>query len=150
MAVTMQPPSPGDPLFASVIPVLHVEGTRSVVVLRGEADISTRRALCSVLCRVIADRTGDVVIDLAEATFVDTAIVRALATAQQLLDRQDRILPLRAPCSAIWALDSAFCSPIPASLSWCSRWRPEPSPLDVSARWPRFMFATSYVAGHRY
>jgi anti-anti-sigma factor len=100
MAPTMVPPS-ADTVprvrFARRIPEVHAEGTRSVVALRGEADISTRQVLCDVLCRVIADRTGDVVIDLAKATFIDTAIVRVLATAQQLLHRQDRILVVRAP-----------------------------------------------------
>ena len=76
---------------------VHAEATRSVVAMRGEADISTRRDLCDVLCRVTDDGTGDVVIDLAEVTFIDTAIVRALVTAQQLLHRQGRVLTLRSP-----------------------------------------------------
>jgi anti-anti-sigma factor len=100
MALTMLPPSAATVArvrFARMIPEVHAEGTRSVVALRGEADISTRQVMCDVLCRVIADGTGDVVVDLAKATFVDTAIVRVLATAQQLLHRQDRILTLRAP-----------------------------------------------------
>lgn len=100
MALTMLPPSAGTVpgvRFAHMIPEVRTEHTRSVVSLRGEADISTRRVLCDVLCRVIADRTGDVVIDMADTTFVDTAIVRALGTAQQLLDRQDRILTVRSP-----------------------------------------------------
>jgi anti-anti-sigma factor len=83
--------------LSRMIPAVHAEGTRSVIALRGDADISTRRDLIEVLCRVIAEGTGAVVIDLAQATFIDTAIVRVLATAQQLLDRQDRILALRSP-----------------------------------------------------
>lgn len=100
MALTMLPPSAGTVprvRFAHMLPEVHGEGTRTIVALRGEADISTRPVLCDVLCRVIADRTGDVVVDLANATFVDTAIVRVLATAQQLLRRQERILTLRSP-----------------------------------------------------
>ena len=100
MALTMRPPSAApvpSVLSAPSAPVKHAEATRTVVVLRGESDISTRSLLCDVLCRVIANRTGDVVIDLAEATFIDTAIVRALATAQQLLDRQGRKLTFRSP-----------------------------------------------------
>ena len=46
---------------------------------------------------MIALRTGDVVIDLTESTFVDTAIVRDFADAQQLLDRQGRKLTFRSP-----------------------------------------------------
>jgi len=40
---------------------------------------------------------GDLVLDLAELTFIDTATARVLATAQQLLDRQNRGLTLRSP-----------------------------------------------------
>ena len=50
-----------------------------------------------MLSKVIALSTGDVVMDLTEATFIDTAIVRALAGAQQLLDRQERKLTFRSP-----------------------------------------------------
>jgi len=100
MAPKMPPPSV-DTMprgqFVRTIPQMHAEGTRCVITLRGDADISTRRDLCDVLSRVTADGSGDVVIDLAEVTFIDTAIVRALATAQQLLHRQDRILTLRSP-----------------------------------------------------
>jgi anti-anti-sigma factor len=82
---------------ALTTPVAQAEGTRTAVVLRGESDLSTRRALCDVLCRVVALRSGDVVIDLAEATLIDTATVEALAGAQQLLDRQGRQLTFRSP-----------------------------------------------------
>jgi anti-anti-sigma factor len=83
--------------FAPMIPRVRLEGTRNVIDLQGEADISTRRPLSNVLCRVIALEDGDVVVDLTEATFIDSAIARALATAQQLLDRQGRILTVRTP-----------------------------------------------------
>jgi anti-anti-sigma factor len=78
-------------------PVVHAEATRTVVTLRGEADVSTRAALADVLSRVIAAGAGDVVIDLAAVTFIDIAIVRALATCQQLLDRTGRALTFRSP-----------------------------------------------------
>jgi anti-anti-sigma factor len=97
MAVTMLPPSEGNVPSSPMIPVAHTEGTMTIVAIRGAADISTRRVLCDVLCQVIASGNGDVAIDLAQATSVDTAIARALATAQQLLDRQDRTLTLRSP-----------------------------------------------------
>ena len=76
---------------------VRAEGNRSVVVLRGEADLSTRPALSDVLSRVIADRVGDVVIDLAAAEFIDSSTVHALALAQQMLDRQSRKLGVRSP-----------------------------------------------------
>ena len=76
---------------------VRAEGNRSVVVLWGEADLSTRPALSDVLFLVIAERAGDVVIDLAEAEFIDSATARTLAAAQQLLDGQGRKLALRSP-----------------------------------------------------
>jgi len=93
---------------ALMIPVVHVERTRIVVALHGEADISTRRALGDALSRVIADGAGDVVIDLADATFVDVAVVRVLATAQQLLDRQARVLTVRSPSRLAARVMDAF------------------------------------------
>jgi anti-sigma B factor antagonist len=76
---------------------VRAEGNRSVVVLRGEADLSARPALSDVLSRVIAERTGDVVVDLAEVEFVDSTTVHALAVAQEFLDRQGRKLRIRSP-----------------------------------------------------
>jgi anti-anti-sigma factor len=49
------------------------------------------------LARVINSSTGDVVIDLAEATFIDTAAVRVLANGQRMLDRCGRKLTFRSP-----------------------------------------------------
>ena len=77
--------------------VVYIEATRAVVDLRGEWDVSTRPVLSDQLSRVIAIGAGDVVIDLAEVTFIDTATVRALATAQHMLDRVGRRLTIRSP-----------------------------------------------------
>jgi anti-anti-sigma factor len=101
MPLTMLPPSP-DTVQRAVrcavtSPVVHAEATPTVVTLRGEADVSTRPALADVLSRVIAHGAGDVVIDLAPVTFIDTATVRVLATGQQLLDRTGRALTFRSP-----------------------------------------------------
>jgi anti-anti-sigma factor len=79
------------------VPVVRLDGACSVVFLAGEADVSTRPALCEVLCRVIALRCGDVVIDLSRSTFIDSAIVRALAAAHELLDGEGRRLTFRSP-----------------------------------------------------
>ena len=101
MALTMLPPS-SDTVQRGVrwavrSPVVHAEGTHTVVTLCGEADVSTRPALADVLSRVIAHGAGDVVIDLAPVTFIDTATVRALAIGQQLLERTGRALTFRSP-----------------------------------------------------
>lgn len=79
------------------IPVVHAGRSYTVIALRGEVDVSTRRELSDVLSRVIASRNGDVVIDLAETTFIDTAIVRTLSDGQQLLVRQGNNLTFRSP-----------------------------------------------------
>src|ERR1700736_2812402 len=79
------------------VPVMRVEGTRTVVVLRGETDCSSRPVLSDLLSRVIASPSGDVVIDMAEAEFIDTATVRVLAVAQQLLGDRGRRLTFRSP-----------------------------------------------------
>jgi anti-anti-sigma factor len=84
-------------LLPRVLGEIHQEGTLTVITLQGEADVSSRPVLSDVLCRLIADGSGDVVIDLAEANFIDTAVVRTVATAQHLLHRQGRKLTLRSP-----------------------------------------------------
>ncbi len=77
--------------------VVRVEAARTVVALRGEADWSTNAILSDALARVIASRAGDVVIDLGELEFIDTATVRVLATAHHLLAMQGRTLAVRSP-----------------------------------------------------
>jgi anti-anti-sigma factor len=98
MALTILPPSaePVGVQAALLTAVVHVERTRTVVALRGEADLSTQPLLSDILSRAIALQV-DVVVDLAETTFIDAAGVRALATCQELLDRQDRRLTFRSP-----------------------------------------------------
>ena len=78
-------------------PTVRDSGHGTVVTLRGEADGSTRPALSDALSEVIAWRVGDVVIDLSEVAFIDTATVRALAVAEDLLQRRDRKLTFRSP-----------------------------------------------------
>jgi anti-anti-sigma factor len=100
MALTTLPPSTDTvhrARYDLTTPVVHVEGTRTVVDLWGEWDLATRPVLWEALSRVIALPTGDVVIDLAEAKLIDTSTVRVLATGQQLLDRQGRTLTFRSP-----------------------------------------------------
>ncbi len=100
MALTMLPP-PSEPVrgdrSAFMTPEVRMEGARTVVVLRGGTDVATKPVLCDVLSRVVASAGGDVVIDLGAATFIDIATARVLATAQQLLDGQNRQLTFRSP-----------------------------------------------------
>ena len=103
MAAAVLPPSAR---IDRSVAVVRAEGTLTVVVLRGEWDLSTRAVLADVLSRVIASGAGDVVIDLAEADFIDTATVRAFADAQHLLDCRGRRLSFVSPSSlAVQVLD---------------------------------------------
>jgi anti-sigma B factor antagonist len=74
-----------------------IEGTATVIALRGEADIATLPVLVDMLARVVADDLGAVVINLAPTTFIDTATVRILDRARQLLSDRDRELTFRSP-----------------------------------------------------
>jgi hypothetical protein len=89
MPVTEFPPSAptsaaSDPLTT---PVVLVEGTRTVAVLRGEADRSsgTSPVPSDALSWVTDSLAGDVVIDLAESDVIDTATVRILSRARHCL-----------------------------------------------------------------
>ena len=73
------------------------DGNRTVVALAGEADLSNRSVVADVLSRVIASSDDDVVIDLADVEFVDTATVRLFCVAKQLLDGRGRALTFRSP-----------------------------------------------------
>ncbi len=75
--------------------VVRAEAARTVVALRGEADASTTAILSDALSRVIASPAGDVVVDLGELEFIDTATVRVIATTHHLLVGQGRALTVR-------------------------------------------------------
>lgn len=87
----------------SFLPVsaVRAEGARTVVVLRGEWDFSSGPVLADVLSRVTAGQPGDVVIDLAEADFLDSAAVHTLVVARQRLARRGRNLTLRSPSAMV-------------------------------------------------
>jgi len=95
MAVTASP-SFGDPL-GLMTAVVREEGTRTLVVFRGEADISTTCVPSGVVAWVATWRTGDVVVDLGELEFIDSSTVLVLSRGQQLLERQGRTMTFRSP-----------------------------------------------------
>ena len=72
-------------------------GARTIVVLGGEAEGSSRPVLCDMLCQLVALQVGDVVIDLGQVTVIDLAAVRAVAMGCQLLNGQGRRLTFRSP-----------------------------------------------------
>jgi anti-anti-sigma factor len=102
MTITVLPPSARLALTVNAswsAPVARVdfEGTRSVVVLRGDVDFFTMPVVSDVLSRLVASVAGDMVIDLRNVDFVDAAAITAFATAQELLVSQGRRLTFRSP-----------------------------------------------------
>ena len=73
------------------------EGSTTVIVVGGELDASSVPTLMDVLIGVIADREGDVAVDLCHAGFIDSAAARALGRAAQFLAERDRRLTVRSP-----------------------------------------------------
>lgn len=73
------------------------EGAVTVVALSGDADRATLHIVVETLSRVMADRAGDVVVDLARMEFMDTAVLRAVLNAREALGSRGRDLTLRSP-----------------------------------------------------
>lgn len=82
---------------ARLVVSVRVEPNSTVVALRGQCDAVALPTLVDVICRVIADHDGTVVIDLAETTFIDAITVGALDRARHFLDDRDRQLTFRSP-----------------------------------------------------
>lgn len=103
MAVPVRPRSAGTDGREGSDPttLVQVEGTRTIVQLQGEWDYSTRAILADVLSKVIESDANDVVIDLSVARFVDTAAVRTLFEAQQILNGRGRTLTYRSPSRVV-------------------------------------------------
>jgi anti-anti-sigma factor len=80
-----------------LIALTRVEIDGVVVTLRGEADAFSRTALAAVLSLVVSTHSGNVAIDLAELTFIDSRSAQALDECRNLLRRQGRELTLRSP-----------------------------------------------------
>jgi anti-sigma B factor antagonist len=77
--------------------VVWREGTRTVVSLRGEQDMSTSADLVEALAAAGAAGHGDVVVDLSDVQFMDSAIITVLSRGQDALRLQARALMLRSP-----------------------------------------------------
>jgi anti-sigma B factor antagonist len=78
-------------------PVVRREGARTVVALHGEQDMSTAPDLAEALAAASNSGEGDVVVDLSEVQFLDSAIITELARGRDVLRSQSRALMLRAP-----------------------------------------------------
>ena len=88
--------------------ILSAEDDPTVVVLRGEADIATLPLVVDALAGVIVERRGNVVVDLAQIQFIDTAALRAVLQAREVLDGGDRQLTFRSPSRIAGRLLAVF------------------------------------------
>ncbi len=68
-----------------------------MLALRGEVDMASAPLLDERLAAVVADDRCEVVVDVAEVTFIDAAGLRVLLQAGQRLAVDGRRLTLRAP-----------------------------------------------------
>ncbi len=92
---------------ARLVVSVCVESDSTVIALRGQCDAAALPTLVDVICRVIADHDGTVVVDLAETTFIDTVTLGALGRAGQFLEDRGRQLTLRSPSGlALGTLDT--------------------------------------------
>lgn len=73
------------------------EHATTVMALRGEADVATLPVLVQALTRIAADGEGNVVVDLSQLEFMDTATIRAVLGARAVLAGNGRELTLRSP-----------------------------------------------------
>lgn len=87
---------------------MFADGAVTVVALRGEADRATLHIVRDALAGVIADGEGDVVVDLAQTEFMDTAALRAILQARETLAGTGRQLTLRAPSRSAGRLLEVF------------------------------------------
>ena len=74
------------PLFLSV----RDEPGVTVVAVSGELDLLTSPKLMAELDDIVRQRTGDAVVDLSEATFMDSFGIHVLVSAHNRLARQSR------------------------------------------------------------
>ena len=106
MSVAMQvsPPTSNPGLAATVF----ADGAVTVVALRGEADRATLHVVRDALAEVIVGREGDVVVDLAQTEFMDTAALRTVLRARETLEGTGRLLTLRSPSRSAGRLLEVF------------------------------------------
>lgn len=104
-------PSPGarpaglDPLgggypLGDLTVQVHHEGARAVVVPHGEIDLHTRRHLCRAIDAVLTSGRH-VVVDMSQATFIDSSGLAVLADVHRQLAATEGDLTIRAPQRAV-------------------------------------------------
>lgn len=88
---------PASSRFAGLVATVSTESDVTVVALRGEADSATLHVVVDALSAVITDGAGDIVVDLSQTEFIDTAALRAVLRARESLGDSGRHLTLRSP-----------------------------------------------------
>jgi len=96
------------PLTVPPAPSQTFAGNRSerdlherVLRLEGELDFSNVADLARVLSSALAVADADLVIDLSQVAFMDSAIIRVLSRANELLNRTGHRLQLRSPSPGV-------------------------------------------------
>jgi anti-anti-sigma factor len=69
----------------------------TLVVLTGEHDLATSRALRHVMAEAIATNDADLVVDLSEVEFMGATTVTVMDRARDFLQQDSRKLTVRAP-----------------------------------------------------
>lgn len=87
---------------------MFADGAVTVVALQGEADCATLHVVGDALADVIAGGDGDVVVDLAQTEFMDTAALRTVLRAREALQCTGRHLTLRSPSRSAGRLLEVF------------------------------------------
>lgn len=92
-------PSPGkdDVGREPVRPQVGRHGDRTAVWLSGEHDIATAALISTALVEAMAIDDADVVVDLADVSFMDASTIGVFAAGRELLGSRDRHLTVRSP-----------------------------------------------------
>jgi anti-anti-sigma factor len=102
MTSTVPPPvARAVPASLATITVGRAGGRSRAVFVRGELDLCSRAQLSEVLSGLISIESADVIIDLADTTFVDTFTIRTFATFRDLLVRSGATMTIRSPSTAV-------------------------------------------------
>jgi anti-sigma B factor antagonist len=72
----------------------QLDSRTPVVSVMGEVDVTTAQVLEQTLLGVAEDRTGEVIVDLTDCSFLDCRGLRALIATRARLERSDRPLAL--------------------------------------------------------
>lgn len=63
----------------------------SILAVRGEPDVESVSALRGALERVVGERTGPVVVDLSDVTFIDSLSIAAIVAARRRMGEERRM-----------------------------------------------------------